>query len=268
MGQDVGVPEGDPVGRKRPVVLGRAGVVVVHERDGPTWNPSGEARRSRRRVPEPVKLDVSHRALQDSFRGKVEERARAVRGGEPLHELAPGSVLVIVEVGALPGEVDPIFPHAKVPARRRLLDVLLGVLRRVPADEIEPEPAEPDVPAEPPEPSLQGGAQLVVGVVQVRRGVVVIARVFVAAPVELRVVTGDHVPAPVHGLPRVVHLVAVHVVHPLRPDLVRGAVVDDDVAHGHDSSLAKRRVESHEFVLVAVLARIQVPQVPGEVPLG
>ena len=65
-----------------------------------------------------------------------------------------------------------------------------------------------------------------------------------------------------------VHLVAVHVVHPLRPDLVRGAVVDDDVAHGRDSSLAKRRVESHEFVLVAVLARIQVPQVPGEVPLG
>ena len=106
-----------------------------------------------------------HRALQDTFGGKVEERARAVRGGEPLHQLTPRPVLVVVQVRTLPAQIDPVLADAKVTARRGLLDVLLRVLGGVPADEIEPEPAEPDVSAEPPEPALEGGAELSIGVV-------------------------------------------------------------------------------------------------------
>ena len=89
-----------------------------------------------------------------------------------------------------------------------------------------------------------------------------------AAAVELRVVARDHVPAPVHGGPRVVHFVAVHVVDTLGSFLIRGAVVDDYVAHADDASLVQCRVESHELGHGSVGARVEVPQVPGEVPLG
>ena len=296
MRQHVRVPELEAVGRERPVVLRRARVVVLEKRHRAGRNPPEQSGRPRGGVAETPKLGVFDGSLQDPFGGKVEERARAVGFFDPVHQPRSRPVLVVGKRRALPVHVHPVLAHVenrvldhdvhrvevflefffclRLPprldaprlGRESAPDVLLDVLRREPSHEIEPEPPEPDLVPQPRHPALQREPELGVGVVQIRRGAVVLARIRTALPVERGVVAGDGPLAPVHGLAVRVQ-VRVHVPRAFRADGVRGAVVDHHVAHGSHAPRAERSAQRHEVVFASVPARVELEQTTGEVPL-
>ena len=185
MRQHVRVPELEAVGGERPVVLRWAGVVVLEKRHSAGRNPPEQSGRPSGGVAETPKLGVLDGSLQDPFGGKVEERARAVRFFDPVHQPRSRPVLVVGKARALPVHVHPVLAHVENRVRKhdvhrvevfrrarfffllpprldaprlgreRAFDVLLDVLRREPSDEIEPETPEPDLVTQPHEPALQ-----------------------------------------------------------------------------------------------------------------
>ena len=291
--------------------------MVLEERDRARGDPAEKPGRPAGVVAQTPELGVRHRSLQDALGGEVEERARAVRVRDPVHQPRSRPVLVVRQRRALPVHVHPVLAHVErgvleknrfrffcfvicfvIPSaggvvvfarlitefrrsfpkrsrsaltrvgrfgRERASDVLLDVLRREPAHEVEPEPPEPDLVPQPRHPALQREPELGVGVVEVRSGSVVLPRVRPAFPEKRGVVAGDGPVPPVDGLAVRVQ-VREHVPRAVHAARVRGAVVDHHVAHGRHADGAKARAQRDEVLLAAVPARVELEQTAGEVP--
>mmetsp|Transcript_26918 Transcript_26918/g.86477 ORF Transcript_26918/g.86477 Transcript_26918/m.86477 type:complete len:219 (+) Transcript_26918:350-1006(+) len=197
--QDVRVAHADRVGRERPVVKGGAGIVVLNECHGAARPEPDEPRRAPLRVSEPPELVPRHCLLQDSLGGEVERRGGAARLVAPVDGALAVPVLVVVEhpvcvVACVPELAERHAGHGGV-------NVLAGVVARVPLDEVEAPPVESLGP-HPLHPRLEVLADKCLRVVDVGRSRVVLPAVRLPAPAVLGVVAADGVGAPVEPPPK------------------------------------------------------------------
>ena len=264
--EDVGVSLHDPVGGEWPHVLRGAGVVVVDEGDGLGGPLSDHAGGLAVGAAQPPQLAL-HGDVEDALGGEVERggRARGANLVHPVHQLLPVVVLVQVRL-TIPAvrQRRPYLGHGEVGLRA--VDVHLGGVGRVALGEVEAPAVEADVGLEPVEPLDELLLHSRVEVVDVRGAAEVGAGVRVARSVSVwAVVAADHVGSPVEACIRGAALEEAVDAAPVL--VLRRAVVDDDVGDCLDALAVERGDQGLELRLVAVLARVQVVQPAGHVPL-
>mmetsp|Transcript_9929 Transcript_9929/g.30205 ORF Transcript_9929/g.30205 Transcript_9929/m.30205 type:complete len:219 (+) Transcript_9929:457-1113(+) len=197
-------------------------VVVLDEGDGPGGPHAHDPRRPPLRVHQPPPLVPAHSLLQDSLGREVERCRRAPRLIAPVHSPLPVLVLVVVQ--------DPVRVVARVPELadgelgNAAVDVQPGELAAVALDVVEPPAVKPDGLLQVVEPPHEVLLHELLGVVDVRGGLVVVPGVQVPRPAKLRVVGADGLVVPSQS--------AAEPVPPALVVLVVGApVVDHDVRH-------------------------------------
>ncbi|WVZ59570.1 hypothetical protein U9M48_009691 [Paspalum notatum var. saurae] len=264
MREDVGVAlQGHPR-RERPSVqrLG-PGVVVVDERDGLSRSQADQAGRPPLGVLHTEQLAQVERGLEDALGGVIERGGGAADGVHPVREDLPVRVLVGERLAVCAvRQVGPYLRHREV--GRGGVEVRAGDGRGVAEGEVEAPAVEADVIApQPVEPVRELAPDARVEVVEVRRRLVVQARVGVARAVGVAVVAADHAGAPVQTAVRRAALE--DAVHAARVLALRRAVVEDDVGDALDALTVERRDEGPQLRLVPVPRHVQVVQPPRKI---
>mmetsp|Transcript_11631 Transcript_11631/g.48924 ORF Transcript_11631/g.48924 Transcript_11631/m.48924 type:complete len:275 (+) Transcript_11631:684-1508(+) len=257
--QDVGVALRNAMRREGPVIERAARVVVVDEGDRPARPEAQHTRRPPRGIDEAPVLTAADRLLEDGLGGEVEGSAATAGRVDPIDGALPVRVLVVVEHALRVRARVPELAHDHLGRRVGVGDVLARVFARVALDIVEAPSLVADVTPEIVEPFRDVPPHGIVRVVEVRRGGEVLLLLRPASATEHAGVGSDGPRAPVH--PAMVLVPASLAVLPLR-----APVIHDDVRQRNDA-LVTHCVQAIAQALLATVLRVEVPQVPWEVPL-